>query len=72
MVGTATDDPGLRTSLVVLDGEGVLADVFPPNEFKGAVTGAVDSFSLVLAYNDISQRSSFVEIEDSVLVACNL
>jgi len=53
MVGTTTDDPSVLTSLVVLDGECVLANVLPPDEFKSAVSIAVDTLSLVLTNNDV-------------------
>ena len=43
VVSTTTDDPSLRTGLVILDREGILADILPPDEFKGAVAVAVDT-----------------------------
>lgn len=45
VVRTSTNDPSLRTSLVVLDIERVLADILPPDELRGAVTVAVDTWT---------------------------
>lgn len=41
VVRTTTNDPGLRTSLVILNRESILTDIFPPDEFKGTVAIAV-------------------------------
>ena len=68
VVGATTDDPGLGASLVVLDGESVLADIFPPNELKSAVTSAVDTLSLVFADDDVAESGALVEVEDGVFV----
>lgn len=68
VVSTTTDDPGLGASLIVLDGKSVLADVLPPDVLKSAVTGAVDTLSLVLADDDVAESGALVEVEDGVLV----
>jgi hypothetical protein len=46
MISTTAYDPGLLSSFVFFDGNGILADVLEPNEFEGAVTLAMDTFSL--------------------------
>jgi predicted thioredoxin/glutaredoxin len=46
MVSTTTNDPGLGSSLVLFDGDGVLADILEPDELKSAVALAVYTFSL--------------------------
>jgi hypothetical protein len=70
MVSAATDDPAVGARLVVLDAECVFADVLPPHEFQRAVTGAVDSFGLVLADDHVAQGSAFAEVEDRVFPVC--
>ena len=56
VVGSTTDNVGLLSGLVVLDGNGILADILEPNEFDVARTVAVDTLSLVLANDDVPQR----------------
>jgi hypothetical protein len=46
VVGAATDDPGLLSSLVFFDGNGILANIFEPNELKSAVALAMHTFRL--------------------------
>lgn len=68
MVSTAADDPGLGASLVVLNGESVLADILPPDVFQGAMASAVDTLSLVFTNNNVLQSCSLVKVEDGVPV----
>jgi hypothetical protein len=46
VVSTATNDPGLLSSLVLFDRDSVLADILEPDELKSAVTLAVYTFGL--------------------------
>lgn len=46
VVGATTDDPGLLSSLVFFDGDGILANIFEPNELKSAVALAMHTFRL--------------------------
>lgn len=68
VVRTTTDDPGLGSSLVVLDGDCVLADVLEPDKLKSAVPVAVDALSLVLANDGVLQGTASLDVEDRVLV----
>lgn len=70
VVGTTADDPGLLAGLVVLDGDGILADVLEPNVLDGAVAVAVDTLGLVLANDGVLQGSAGTDHEDGVLVTC--
>lgn len=70
VVGTTADDPGLSSGLVVLDRDGILADVLEPDELEGAVAVAVDTLSLVLANNGVLQSTAGLDVKDRVLVVC--
>lgn len=71
MISSAADDPGLRASFVVLDADGVFADVFEPHVFECAVAITVDAFGLVLADDDILEGGAGFEEEDCVGFACD-
>jgi hypothetical protein len=68
VVRTTANDPGLLSSLVILDTDSVLADILEPDEFEGAGTIAVDTLSLVLADNDVAQGGAGAEEEDGISV----
>lgn len=68
MVRAATNDPRMLSSLIVLYGNGVLADVFEPNELKSAMSVAVDTFRLVLADDDVAECGTGAKQEDSISV----
>jgi hypothetical protein len=53
----------------LLEGQGILADVFPPDILNGARALAVNSLDLVLSDDDVLQGSTVLEDEDGVLVA---
>lgn len=46
VVGTSSNDPRLLAGLVLLDGDGVLADVLEPDKFESAVALAVNALGL--------------------------
>lgn len=70
LVSASANDPGVSTSLVVLDGNGVLADVFEPDKLKGAVAIAVNTLCLVLADDCVLQGSTGAKVEDGIFVVC--
>lgn len=69
VVGATTNYPGLLTGLVVLDGNGILADVLKPDELEVARAVAVNTLGLVLADDDVSQGRARAKEEDGVSVA---
>ena len=72
VISSTTNNPRLRTSLVVLDGNGIFADVFEPHVFECAVAIAVDTFGLVFADDGVFQGRAGFEEEDCVGFACDL
>lgn len=66
---TTTNDLGGRASLLVLDGESVLADGRPPDVGQSASTLAVDTLDLVGADDDVGDAAALLDLEDSVGVA---
>jgi hypothetical protein len=73
VVCTTADDPGVSSSLVVLDGDGVLTHILKPYVLKGAVAVTVDTFGLVLADDRVLEGSSSSKNEDGVgLTWCSL
>jgi hypothetical protein len=66
MIGTSTDNPRLRASLIVLDGDGVLTNILEPDVLERAVSVAVNTFGLVLADDGVFESGSGAEDEDSV------
>lgn len=68
VVGTTANDPGLLSGLVVLDGDGILADVLEPDVLNGAVAIAVDALGLVLADDGVLQSTTGTDEEHGVLV----
>lgn len=64
-VGSAADNVG-RTA--ALDGDGILADVLEPHEFKGTGSKAVHAFTLIGADDDISQFGPIFKDKNSVLL----
>lgn len=68
-VGTAALDVGGVTGVLVLDGEGVLANRAPPDVLESAGTLAVDTLDLVGADDDVLQGTALLDLEDSVGVA---
>lgn len=69
VVGATAYDPRLLTGLVVLDGNGILADVLEPDELEVARAVAVNTLGLVLADDHVSQGRARAEEEDGVSVA---
>lgn len=69
MVSTSTYDPGFLPSDVVLDSDGIFADVFEPDELEGARPITMDTFSLVGSNDDILKSGTRVEKEDSIGIA---
>jgi hypothetical protein len=68
VVRTTTNDPGLLSSLVILDTDSVLTDILEPDELKGAGTIAVHTLGLVLADDNIAQGGAGAEEEDGISV----
>jgi hypothetical protein len=64
LVSTATDDIGCTAAL---DGDGILADILKPHEFKSARSLAVDAFYLVGTNDDVAQLRAVFKDENSVL-----
>jgi len=53
VVSTTSNNPGLLTSDIILDGYGIFTDVFKPNKLESTWTIAVDSFGLVGSDDDV-------------------
>ena len=70
MISSATNNPRLRSSLVVFDGNGIFADVFKPYVFECAVAVAVNTFGLVFADDGVFEGGACFEEEDCVGFAC--
>ena len=68
-VGTAAGDVGGVARVLVLDGEGVLADGAPPHVLERAGALAVDALDLVRADDDVAERAALLDLEDGVRVA---
>lgn len=68
VVGTTAYDPRLLPSLVVLDADGVLADVLEPDKLEVAGAVAVNTLGLVLADDHVAQGRAGAEEEDGVSV----
>lgn len=66
VVCATANDPGLLPSLVVLDADGVLADVLEPHELEVAVAVAVNTLGLVLANDHVAKGRAGAEEEDGV------
>ena len=66
---TTAVDLGGRASLLVLDGESVLADGRPPDVGQSAGTLAVDTLDLVGSNDDVGDAAALLDLEDSVGVA---
>lgn len=69
VVGTTTNDVRLLAGLVVLDGDGVFADIFEPDVFQVARSVTVDPFGLVFADDDVAESSTRAKQEDSIRIA---
>jgi hypothetical protein len=70
MISSSTDDPRLGTSLVVLDTDGIFADVFEPDVFERAVAIAMYTFGLVFTNDGVFQGGASFEEENCVGFAC--
>lgn len=70
VIGAAADDIRVGPSDVVLDANGVLADVLEPHELQRASARAVDSLRLIGADDDVLQGGALVEVEDGVFPVC--
>jgi len=70
MISSTTDDPRLRTSLVVFDRDRIFADVFEPYVFECAVAIAVHTFGLVFADDGVFEGGAGFEEEYCVGFAC--
>jgi hypothetical protein len=70
MISSSTDNPRLRTSLVVFDTNGIFADVFKPDVFECAVAIAMNTFGLVFANDGVFERGTCFEEEYCVGFAC--
>ncbi len=64
---TTTDNIACLAS-GLLEGGCILADILPPDVLESAVTSAVDTLSLVLSDDDVTESSALVEVEDGILV----
>lgn len=62
---TATAD---KSVAVTLDGEGILADLLPPDVLDGARALAVNTLDLVGADDDVLEGSTVLKDEDGILV----
>lgn len=67
-VGTAALDVSGGRSVLVLDGESILADCRPPDICKCACALAMDTFDLVGADDDIGDGTTFFDLEDGIRV----
>lgn len=67
--GTAALDESVT---VTLEGEGILADLLPPDVLDGARTLAVNTLNLVGADDDVLEGGSVLKDEDSIRVAALL
>lgn len=56
VVRASAHDVGLLTRHVVLDSDGVLADIFEPHKLEVAGAVTVNAFGLVLANDDVTER----------------
>jgi len=70
MIGATTNNPRLRTSLVVFDRDRIFADVFEPYVFECAVAVAVHTFGLVFADDGVFEGCAGFEEEYCVGFAC--
>ena len=70
--GTAALDSGCFTSSLLFDGEGIFADCAPPNIVQRAGTLAMNTLDLIGANNDVGDRGTVGEDEDSVFIAALL
>lgn len=66
VICTATNDSGLSSSLVVLDGNGILTYVLEPYVLQSAVAVTVNTFGLVLANDSVLEGGSSAKDEDGV------
>lgn len=64
--GTTAGDLGGLAGVLLLDGEGILADSRPPDVGEGAATVAVDALNLVGADDDVGEGGALLEDEDGV------
>jgi hypothetical protein len=72
MISSSTDNPRLRTSLVVFDTDGIFAHIFEPDVFECAVAIAMNTFGLVFANDGVFERGTCFEEEYCVGFACVL
>jgi len=64
VLGASTDDVGLARGL--LDGDGILTDIFEPDVVDIARAEAVDTFGLVGADHDVLDGSTALDEEDGI------
>lgn len=67
VLGASSGD--VRGAGALLDGQSILADIFPPDVLDGAASETVDTLNLVLADDDVFKSGASFEDEDGVLVA---
>lgn len=65
-LGSASDDLG--SAGLLLDGQGVFADGFPPDVLDCAGTHAVNTFGLVGADDDVPKGCALLKLEDGVRI----
>lgn len=70
VVSASTYDPGFLPSDVILDSDGIFADVFEPDELEGARPIAMDTFSLVGSNDDILESRTRAEKKNSIGITC--
>jgi hypothetical protein len=69
MISPSTNNPRLRTSLVVFDTNGIFAHIFEPDVFECAVAITVNTFSLVFTNDGIFKSRAGLEEEYCVSFA---
>jgi hypothetical protein len=70
MISPSANNPRLRTSLVILDTDGIFAHIFKPDVFECTVAIAVNTFGLIFANDDVFQGGACFEEEYCVGFAC--
>jgi hypothetical protein len=66
---STTNNVGGVTRTRLLNGERILANIFPPDVADGACALAVDTFSLILADDDVLDGAAGLNDKDSVILA---
>ena len=72
LVRATSNDPGLLSSLIVLDCDGIFTDIFEPDKFESAWSVTVYSFCLVFTDNSILKGRTRAEKEYSIGIASSV